>query len=242
MGMVTATTVTVMLNTMATDQSDSLPPGTAFRKVVGPSAIYLALDLLRNPILAGVMQQHPLPGGVLEVIKIAAGSKEAMRTAAEATGKDTVLLRRAAIFYVRQVLWARDADCYRSLGLPQGADQKELAAHLRWLMKWLHPDRGPAKLTRRHDAERVLRAWEELKTPERRRRYDQSLMSARSPRRQKRRQRGSRSLPLIPFVGPEKRDSLGEKARIVWVATFIAIAATAAAVVLLLPDWAAGPL
>jgi hypothetical protein len=170
--------------------------------MAGPSAVFLALDLVRSPILAGVMRQHPLPKDVLELIQIAAGSPEALEQAVRATGKNRAEIRQAAVFYIQQVLWPRDGDCYRALGAAPEATQNELAEHLRWLMKWLHPDRGSSELNKLY-AGRVLRAWEQVKTPNRRRRYDQSLVAKAASKRGR---RGSARMPLLPRVaGPGRK-------------------------------------
>jgi len=206
--------------------------------MAGPSAIFLALDLVRSPILASVMREHALPGDVLALIRIAAGSDEALRDASEATGKDPSLLRKAAVFYIQQVLWARNGDCYRALGVSAEADQKEMAEHLRWFMKWLHPDRRAGALNDLY-AQRVLKAWDQVKTPQRRESYDQTLRAAnRAPQLRQRRRREPTSLPLIPWVGPSKSQPLFRSSYGGWLMAFIAVAATAAVVVL----WARPPM
>ena len=53
-------------------------------------AIYHALDLLDRPILAGVMQEQPLPPDTLTLLKIVAGDEEALASAALATGAGPV--------------------------------------------------------------------------------------------------------------------------------------------------------
>lgn len=89
-------------------------------------------------------------------------------------GRETTFVHGAALFYIRQILWASDADNYRVLGVPPDATAARIAEHLRWYMKWLHPDSGGENIQKRFAA-RVLRAWEALKTPERRRAYDRAL-------------------------------------------------------------------
>jgi hypothetical protein len=136
-----------------------------------PSAVISAVDLARTPILVGIMRHRPLPPDVLTLIKCAAGSTEALEQSAAAVGRDAAFVRAAAKFYIRQILWAGDADHYRVLGVGPDAPAAKMAEHLRWYMKWLHPD------TARKDAQealaaRVLRAWDAVKTPERRRHYD----------------------------------------------------------------------
>ena len=179
--------------------------------MAAPSAVFLALDLVRSPILAGVMRQHPLPSDVLFLIRIAAGSKEALEKAEDLTGKSRAQLRTAAVFDIQQVMWPRGGDCYRVLGASPEAAQPELVEHLRWLMKWLHPDRGKSELNKLY-AGRVLGAWDQLKTPDRRQTYDRSLRTTKRTRSpQLRRKLVKAALPLLPRV-----ESLagGKKARL----------------------------
>jgi hypothetical protein len=130
--------------------------------MAGQRAVDLALDLARMPAFASSMAASPLPVDVLEVIRIAAGSPEACRAAVLATGQPEPVLVEAARFYVQQILFRPEADCYRILGLRPG-DPRELArVHMRWLLQWLHPDRNDG-----WDAiyaKRIVKAWREVST------------------------------------------------------------------------------
>jgi hypothetical protein len=70
----------------------------------------------------------------------------------------------AARFYLQQLLFRADADCYRILGLEPGASRATARTHMRWLLQWLHPDRNSG-LDAVY-AERVLKAWREISTGE----------------------------------------------------------------------------
>jgi hypothetical protein len=184
------------------------------------------------------MSRHPLPDDVLILIRIAAGSSEALDQATAATGKDPAFVRAAAIFYLQQVLWARGSDSYRALGAPPESGQKELAEHVRWLMKWLHPDRGASEVNKIY-ADRVLKAWDKLKTPERRRSYDRSLTSGRLPR-----SRATRSLsanpPRTPWIPSKDVGGSLLNSRPNRTVAFLALLAATtvvAAFVLLAPGW-----
>jgi hypothetical protein len=128
--------------------------------MAGQRAVHLALELARMPAFASSMAASPLPADVLEVIRIAAKSPDACRSAALATGEPEPALVEAARFYVQQILLRPDADCYRILGLQPG-DSRELArVHMRWLLQWLHPDRNDG-----WDAvyaKRIVTAWREV--------------------------------------------------------------------------------
>jgi len=163
------------------------------------SAVRMAVDLADSPILARVIRRQPLPPDVLILIKIAAGCPDTLQWAARATGREQEFLGRAAALFLQNVVLSSEADAYRVLGLTGGASEAQLREHLRWLMKWLHPDRT------KNDwdsvfARRVLDAWQELKSPDRRARYDRHPASGRDHpvlRKRRLRQRNSGAIPLI---------------------------------------------
>lgn len=137
-----------------------------------PRAVFLALDLLRQPSLARAVRRQPLPRDMPEILRIAGGCEETCRKAAEAAGKPPELVARAARFYAQQALFFPEADCYRVLGAAPGASREELRSNYRWLMRWLHPDRNANQWEAAPLAARVLESWQELKTAERRAAYD----------------------------------------------------------------------
>src|SRR5476651_1670946 len=123
-------------------------------------AIDMALDLTRMPAFAPTMSASPLPADVLEVIRIAAESPEACRVAVLATGESEKVLVEAARFYLQQVLFREEADCYRILGIRPGEPREAARDHMRWLLRWLHPDRNGG-----WDAiyaKRIVGAWREV--------------------------------------------------------------------------------
>ena len=56
------------------------------------------------------------------------------------------------------------AEPARVLGVEPGASRAQMRIHLRWLMRWLHPDHNPAAW-RSAFADRVLTAWHEVSSP-----------------------------------------------------------------------------
>jgi hypothetical protein len=128
-----------------------------------PHVIELALDLARVPALARRSVVPPLPPNIIELIRIAAGSPEACRAAVAQTGEPRHVVIEAARFYLQQVLFRPEADCYRILGIAPAASRATAREHMRWLLEWLHPDRN----TNNNSwdsvyAERVLKAWSEV--------------------------------------------------------------------------------
>src|SRR6516162_10831424 len=123
--------------------------------------IELAVDLARMPALARTSAVPPLPPNIIELMRIAAASPEACQIAAAKTGEPIAVLIEAARFYLQQVLFRADADCYRVLGIAPTASRATARDHMRWLMEWLHPDRNNNSWDGVY-AERVLKAWREV--------------------------------------------------------------------------------
>src|SRR6516165_9674842 len=123
--------------------------------------IELAVDLARMPALARTSAVPPLPPNIIELMRIAAASPEACQIAAAKTGEPIAVLIEAARFYLQQVLFRADADCYRILGIEPTASRATARDHMRWLMEWLHPDRNNNSWDGVY-AERVLKAWREV--------------------------------------------------------------------------------
>jgi hypothetical protein len=126
-----------------------------------PHVIELALDLARMPALARSSATPPLPLNIIELMRIAAASPEACHAAAAQTGEPKPVVIEAARFYLQQVLFRPDADCYRILGIKPTASRATARDHMRWLLEWLHPDRNHNSWDNVY-AERVLRAWREV--------------------------------------------------------------------------------
>jgi len=160
-------------------------------------ALYHALDLANMPVLARVMREQPLPPKVLDVIKVAAGCEETLGRAQDMTGQNPDVIIEATQLYLREVLFAPGADYYRMLGVSQSAPRKEIRENMLWLMKWLHPDRETSRWQSVF-AQRVTVAWDGLKSPERRARYDRELLRQQPVKRRRRRRP-----PRIPWIsGP----------------------------------------
>lgn len=137
-------------------------------------AVELALALLRTPARVTACRERPLLHDVLPLIRIAAGDREATAAAAAATGQASATVVEAAVFFIQQVLFAPDSDSYRVLGVQHDWPAERIKEHYRWLMRWLHPDRNPDDWMAVF-ADRVNRAWQDLRAPERRESYDRQL-------------------------------------------------------------------
>ncbi len=121
----------------------------------------MALDLARAPTLVLAMRAQPLPPDVLVLIRIAAGCQETCRAAVSATGRTPSVITEACIFYLQKILFAPEADSHRVLGVRPGTPRKTMRDHMRWLLRWLHPDRNGADWESVF-ATRVLKAWRDV--------------------------------------------------------------------------------
>ena len=139
----------------------------------GGIALKIAIDLLHVPSQVRLHRSGALPDGVLVLLHIVAGDSEAERAAAVATDRSPEVVRRAAAFFVEQILFAPEADSYRVLGAIPQATSADLRRNLGLLLRWLHPDLDPQG-ERAIFVGRVTAAWNDLKTPERRAAYDRA--------------------------------------------------------------------
>ena len=140
-----------------------------------PDALDAALALFKDPVAARGMPELPLPSGMDRVLAVAVGDEEALVAAERRSGIPRGVLQQAAGFFIEQALLFHDADSYRVLGAGRSATHEELRHNMALLMRWLHPDlqslrSGP--LDREVFTARIARAWEDLKTGERRSAYD----------------------------------------------------------------------
>jgi len=126
----------------------------------GPSALAVALTLARMPSLRQQLRRKPLPRGTRLLFEIAADKSEVVRQAVSVTGKDPHFLKAAAIFYIEEVLWCRDADAYRVLGLNPGVSLEVVRKNFDVLLDWLA---NPAdQQNRGQDLGRISFAWQAI--------------------------------------------------------------------------------
>ncbi len=145
-----------------------------------PEALAAALGMVRHPRLVRKVRGLPLPKGMTFLLEVAAGESDALQQAAALTDRPQGILQEAAGFFIEQILLSQDADNYRTLGAGSQASQADLRRHMALLVRWLHPDvvsqgaPGP-RFDRSSYVFRVTRAWEAVKTGERRVVYDTAL-------------------------------------------------------------------
>lgn len=137
-------------------------------------ALKAAIELSLMPSRVRALRDSPLPVGVSVLLRIAAGDESAEREAAASLDRPTQVVRAASAFYVEQMLLYPEADSYRVLGADPKAPTAELRQNMALLIRWLHPDQNPVE-ERTVYVNRVNRAWDDLKTPDRRQAYDRQL-------------------------------------------------------------------
>ena len=145
-------------------------------------ALATALSMVNCPQLTSRAREVPLPKGVTFLLEVAAGESHAVKEACVLTGQTEKHLRKAAVFFIEQVLLTQRADHYRVLGCSLRSSNGDLRKHMALMMKWLHPDVvGDDSPTLGFDktlyANRVTEAWEALKTDDRRAAYDEALVT-----------------------------------------------------------------
>lgn len=129
-------------------------------------AIDLAMEARRRPELSSLLSAAPLPRDMKSILRIAAdGGKREAATAHVYRTHSPEAVREACTAFLSVVLFNRRSDPYRVLGLAAGASEEEVREHKRLLLKWLHPDRNPAKAAcgrHRELLSRVLEAVAEI--------------------------------------------------------------------------------
>src|SRR6516225_5996304 len=136
-------------------------------------SVKLAIDLVQCPSQVRALRSGPLPGEMLSLLRIAAGDEDVTKEAAASLNRPYDMVREAAGFFVEQILLHSDADSYRVLGARPGASYAELRRNMTLLLRWLHPDLDPNG-ERTVFTARVTRAWNDLKTEDRRLAYERS--------------------------------------------------------------------
>jgi hypothetical protein len=124
-------------------------------------AVELALDLYRHPIKVTAARKSALPADILALIRIVAGSDDEMAALDLPDVKSPTEMREAAAFFMQQVMFQKDNDSHRILGLNSKSTAQQIKDHKRLLLKWLHPDRNQNKWERVY-FQRVLHAAEKL--------------------------------------------------------------------------------
>jgi hypothetical protein len=144
------------------------------------AALRQAINLMQMPSGIRHARTEPLAAGTELLLRVAAEDSDAMQQAAGLLGREPAFVREAAMFYIEQILMAPGVDSYRALGTAPGATTVELRRNMALLVRCLHPDVAEDD-PRRIFALRVNKAWQDLKTAERRADYDRQQSGSRDP-------------------------------------------------------------
>lgn len=144
------------------------------------AAMRVALRLNSLPSEVRAARSRALPGGIPLLLAIAAEEKDAVDQGVVLLDRAADVLVASARFFVEQVLLASDSSSYRVLGAAPDAPAADLRRNIALYLKYLHPDRDPGS-DRAALMLRVTRAWEDVKTPERRAAYDRELRERHAP-------------------------------------------------------------
>jgi hypothetical protein len=137
------------------------------------AAIRAALSLMALPQRHRQLRKEALPGGVELLLSVAVDA-EAATTCARKLQRTPQQLMDAATFFIEQILLAPSSDSYRTLGGARDTPAHQLRNNFICLCKWIHAEEregfaAPVYLVR------ITQAWNNIKTPDRRAAYDQSL-------------------------------------------------------------------
>ena len=180
------------------------------------TAIEQAVDLLRMPSLAVSMRRFSLPPDVSLMLRVLARLPEAEAEAMRLTGEPLAMLGEAAEFYVIQIMFHSQSDSYRILGVHPDASREEIWVNMAALLRWLHPDVNSGE-TRGVLATKVLRAWDGVKTPERRALTNQSIARAAladRPRRVSESEVSTRRQRAVAWAQPRRIDRRDKRRRL----------------------------
>ncbi len=130
------------------------------------------LDYYRHPGKYSTALREPavLFGSIRAILQLAAG-----KAAGDEGGAS---VQRAAAFFVRFAVIFPGADHYTLLGVTRASDAATIKDHYRLMMRLVHPDfsGGPASAAWPSDtATRINLAYEVLRSPERRAKYEESF-------------------------------------------------------------------
>lgn len=148
--------------------------------MAGGVALRIAIELVHVPSKVRLVRATPLPSDTLTILQIAAGDRAVINASAVAIERMPEVVEDAAAFFIEQILFCAEADSYRVLGASPEATSLELRRNMALLLRWVHPDldRDGSRAT---FAVRVSRAWDNVKTLERRQAYDAKYISSQTP-------------------------------------------------------------
>ena len=137
-------------------------------------ALHQAIDAFRAPALYLRLREHKLPEDMLLLLRIAAGDSQAIELGESMSSETASAVKEAAVMFIQHLMFYPGSSSFRVLGVEPSASDAQIKEHYRWLVRWLHPDRNADEWDAVY-AERVTLAWQDLRTPDRRLAYEESL-------------------------------------------------------------------
>lgn len=148
------------------------------------------LRYFRDPVQyrAEMLRENEVTGNLDLVVRLALGRPVGLSSPGLLGASIAQELRRAAVFFVQQILFRDGASHYQVLGLTPDASPEAIRENHRLLIQVVHPDRHSTPLAWPESvAARVNRAYSVLRNADTRAAYDQQEAGARSKRKSGRR-------------------------------------------------------
>lgn len=137
------------------------------------TAVRQALEVYKFPRRLATVRAMPLPSDVNSLLRAVSDGQEDHDLLADISVATALNPKEVVEFYIQQVLLHPAADAYRTLGVRPGAQRAVIRRNMALLLRWLHPDHNHNE-DRTIYMGRVLEAWEQIKTADRRQSYDKS--------------------------------------------------------------------
>ncbi|WP_363350131.1 hypothetical protein [Methylocystis echinoides] len=143
------------------------------------AAIRAALSLTSLPPFRRQLRKAALPEGMDLLLSVAVdgGAAAAVATRLQRSPQQ---IMEAAGFFIEQIMLAPGGDSYRTLGGSRETPSQQLRQHFVYLCKWIHAEERDG-FTAKAYLVKITQAWNNIKTPDRRAAYDQSLDAHLSP-------------------------------------------------------------
>jgi hypothetical protein len=191
---------------------------------MAPQLLILALEYYRAPLSYRHLTNpdRPLPEGFDDQVDAFATAllPRNIETTAQDLGTSPDVIKSAALFFLRQVLLTPGSDHYRVLGLSRDASRETIRRHYHLLVRIFHPDQSEGDPERDVGyTARLNDAYDTLRRPDARLRYDRQLTSNPSRRRVAVAKGGrswtGRSLSPVPFVAALDTHIQGRNRRLI---------------------------
>jgi len=141
--------------------------------------VALAVDYYVNPNNYPEMSnsREPLAEGITEMLKVAVGKKNIpshMRID-ELSGIEDETIHQACTNYIKNIFLTSKANYYKRMGVRPEASLEDIRIHYRYLFRLLQTEQGDATEQDETYIRRINQAFSALRSPEKRKEYDEFL-------------------------------------------------------------------